>query len=271
MTSISGVKTKHNKTLNLSTRGKTAFKRKVAYTQAGKLRGNGPARDGSGCGCRPTCEGGRAPGAGSEGDRDRRSAEPARVGRTQRTRRPGAALCPEREPFLPTQRKWRRRSGAPGAHAGVRPGAGRARPLAPPRRPPQAPRASGRRQPARPLPLARPEATRLPAAGRGERSGSGRSPNRSMAAAGLADAQPASSGGPHTRRRRAPHRAVASATGWRGPGAVNQPKAGPERHQSARGVARPPQSSARGRGGAVRGRGGEVRTSVGRTSLGRRS
>lgn len=162
----------------------------------------------------------------------------------------------EREPFLLTQRKWRRRSGAPGAHAGAGPGAGRARPPAPPRRPLLRRGGSpGRRQPARRQPAyLHPGAASARAPG-GPRTDPWRRgwPTRNPRAA----AGPTPGGGAlHTQRW--PQRRSGGS-----PSAVNLPKAGPQRHQSARGVARPPQSSARGRGGAVMGRGEAARTRAG--------
>lgn len=162
----------------------------------------------------------------------------------------------EREPFLLTQRKWRRRSGAPGAQAGAGPGAGRARPPAPPRRPPlRRGGPPGRRQPAR-----RPPAYLHPGAASARAPGG---PRTGPWRRGWQTRNPRTAAGPtpggsafHTQRW--PQR-----RGGRSPSAVNLPKAGPQRHQSARGVARPPQDSARGRGGAVRGRGGAARKRTG--------
>lgn len=137
------------------------------------------------------------------------------------------------------------------------PGAGRTRPPAPPaalrrRGPP------GRASPParRPLSLAARAAPRLPAAGRGERSGSGRSPNRSMALAG------------RRRQTRSPRAAAAASTpggssggGSGGSGAVaarapsiTQRRAGTPPISARRGPTAPEscaRASGRRRGGAV--------------------
>lgn len=83
-------------------------------------------------------------------------------------------------------------------------------------------------------------------------------------------------GGGRRRRALQPAAAAAVATaaagkqrGGGGPDAVNHLKAGPESHQSARGLPWPPQSPTRGRGGAVKGRLGAARTRVGARVWGR--
>lgn len=154
----------------------------MVSTQAQRLRGGGTAQGGPGPRTPRRPRRRRSPRAGAGRDRAG-CAGPARVGCTQRTRRPGAALGP-----------------APGAGLASyaanmaealplprpRPGPARAALVLPLRRPPASGTAGLQAvatPPAR-LPRAGPAATRLPAAGRGERSGSGRSPNRSMAEAG---------------------------------------------------------------------------------------
>lgn len=178
-----------------------------------------------------------------------------------------SAPRPEREPFLPAQRKWRRRSSAPGAHAGVRPGAGRARPAAPPRRPHTRRGPPGRRQPAPfPAPARRPPAYLQPDAASAQApAGPQTGPWRRR---GWQTRSPRAAAGPtpggsglHTRRWRQRRDGGAPAP------SINRRRV----HQSARGVARPPQSSARERGGAGRGRRGAARTRAGRPSLGWRS
>lgn len=245
----------------------------MVSTQAQRLRGGGTAQGGPGPRTPRRPRRRRSPRAGAGRDRAG-CAGPARVGCTQRTRRPGAALGP-----------------APGAGLASyaanmaealplprpRPGPARAALALPLRRPPASGTAGLQ---AVATPPARPPSSRRPGghpltSSRARRAlGFRQVPEQvhggGWAVAGLADAQPASGGGPHTRRQRAPHRRWRQRPGGGGPCAVNQQKAGPRRHQSARGEARPPQSPVRERGGAARGRGAAVRTRAGAPPLGAR-
>lgn len=179
----------------------------------------------------PTCEGGGTPGAGSEGDRPGAprgghvwAAHKERGGRAL-----PSAPRPEREPFLPAQRKWRRRSRAPGAHAGVRPGAGRS--ALPP-----ASGAAGLQAAVSPPPSPRPPGGHPLTCSRTRRALRLRQVPKQVHGGGGVGRRAA------REQRRAPHPAAAGSTPG---GGVSDGMAGPRRRQSTEGGSRTPPIGAR--------------------------
>lgn len=186
--STSGVKTKHLRTLTCPRTREITLFRGQRFRRAPQGCGPGP-------GHRPRA---KAAGLRAGPEADRPGLAAGAWGRTQRRRRPAlpSARAPSTALFHAAKMTQLRGSGA-------RPGGPRW-PSRSSRRPPQPPRAS-RAASARPRPLAGRAPARLPAAGRGERSGSGRSPKRSMAEAGR-----------RRRLTRSPGAAVASTPGGGG-------------------------------------------------------